>query len=131
MQYIVHRRFKEKAICGYVNIPAQTVCEVESGFIMYNGKQLCATRSENAHIYFAVNDDGLGMKRGALTRKIINTLKNKDDLHQKRWDAVWDDQLCQKYRRHNHDDHWLWNHLFFNADIKDLQYILKLVDIKP
>ena len=130
MQYIAHRRFKEKAICGYVNVPAKTVCNVEGGFIMYNGDRLCATRSENAHIYFAVNDDGMGMMRGALTREIINKLKNKDGLYKKRWDAIWGDQLCQKYRRHDHDNHWLWNHLFYNADINDLQYILGLVSIK-
>ena len=129
MQYIVPRRFKGKAICGYVNIPAKTICSEHDGTIYYGDKPLCVARSENAHIFFARNDDGNGMYRGELTRKIINKLIHKDSLYQKRWDAVWDDALCQKYKRHEHADHWLWNHLFFNADIKDLQYILALVNM--
>lgn len=129
MQYIVHRRFKGKAICGYVNIPAKTICSEYDGTIYYGDKPLCVVKSENAHKFFARNDDGNGMYRGELIRKITNKLINKDYLYQKRWDAVWDDALCQKYKRHEHADHWLWNHLFFNADIKDLQYILALVNM--
>ena len=33
MQYIVHRRLKDTAICGGVNIPATTICEEICGVI--------------------------------------------------------------------------------------------------
>ena len=48
MKYIVHKRFKSKAICGYVNLPALTECECVDGRIVCNGKIICNERSENA-----------------------------------------------------------------------------------
>ena len=33
VKYIVHKRFKDKAICGDVNLPALTECESHDGFI--------------------------------------------------------------------------------------------------
>ena len=127
MQYIVHRRFKGDAICGAVNLPAMTQCENIEGIITLNGKPLCAAISENAHQYFARNDDGNGMMRGNLTQRIIKRLARRDDAYQDRWDKVWADKLCQKYKRKEHSDHWLWNHAFFKASIEDLQYIADLV----
>ena len=35
MKYVVHRRFKDKAICGEVNLPAMTMCEETNGYIFY------------------------------------------------------------------------------------------------
>lgn len=34
MKYVVHRRFKDKAICGEVNLPAMTMCEEANGYIL-------------------------------------------------------------------------------------------------
>lgn len=127
MEYITHRRFKDKAICGDVNIPAMTECEERNGMIYHDNNPLCLISSENAHMYLAANEDGMGMKRGELTRKITSILRRKDNMHQWRWDRVWDDELCQKYKRPEHPDHWLWNHEFYNAEISDLEYILNLI----
>lgn len=127
MKYIVHNRFKGLAICGEVNIPSNTECEKIEGMIILNGKPLCVATSENAHRYFSRNDDGNGMERGFLTSRIISTLKKQDDLYQTRWDAVWDDTICRKYKMRQHQDNWVWNHSFFNAPIEDLRYIYKLV----
>ena len=33
MKYVVHRRFKDKAICGEVNLPAMTMCEEANGYV--------------------------------------------------------------------------------------------------
>ena len=125
--YITHRRFKDKAICGNVNIPAQTECDVKNGCIIYDGKPICVTTSENAHQYFAVNDDGCGMERGHLTQEIQNRLAKNDKNHQARWDKVWSDKIAQKYKRKEYDDYWLWNHDFFNASIEDLRHIAEVV----
>lgn len=129
MQYITHRRFKDRAICGEVNIPAMSVCSVGGDAIYFNDKPICVTTSENAHQYFARNDDDKGLERGKLTQAIQNRLSKKDANYQSRWDKVWDDELCQKYKRKEHDDFWLWNHNFFNAEIEDLRYIAKLVGV--
>lgn len=130
MQYIVHTRFKSTAICGHVNIPAGTICDVDNGFIMHCGQRVCATRSENAHNYFALNDDGNGMVRGSLTKRIVCRLRKRDRLYQDRWNAIWNDPVCLKYKRLEHENHWLWNHAFFNAKISDLQYILNLISTR-
>ncbi len=138
MKYITHRRFKQKAICGDVNLPAMTECEEINGMIYYDHKPICLMYSENAHQYFARNDDGNGMERGKLTQAIIARLalsptsctEAEYKAYQKRWDKVWDDPTCQAYKRTEHKDHWLWNHTFYNADIETLRYIAKLVGAK-
>lgn len=130
MKYIVHKRFKEKAICGNVNIPALTECEAINGMIYFNHKPICLITSENAHLYFARNDDRNGMQRGKLTSDIISKLKTRDNNYQERWNKIWDDAVCQAYKRHEYSDHWLWNHAFYNADINTLLYIAKLIEVR-
>ena len=127
MKYIVHTRFKAKAICGEVNLPALTEVNLKDNMLYYQDKQLCVITSENAHKYFARNDDGQGMERGQLTQAITKTLANTDDKHQEQWDKVWEDAICQKYKRTEYADYWLWNTAFYNADIEDLQHIYKLI----
>ncbi len=130
MQYIVHRRFKDKAICGNVNIPAMSLCKEENGLITYKGAQICYIASENAHQYFARNNDGNGMVRGRLTQAIQKRLAKRDDEYQTRWDKIWDDAVCQQYKRNEYEDYWLWNHEFFNADIHTLRHIANLIGAK-
>lgn len=130
MQYIVHRRFKDKAICGNVNIPAMSVCEESDGLLTYNEAPICYEASENAHQYFARNDDGNGMVRGKLTQAIQKALAKRDDDYQNRWDKIWEDSVCQTYKRKEYDDYWLWNHAFFIADIDTLRYIANLIGVK-
>lgn len=127
MQYITHKRFRGKTLSGEVNLSAKTLCSSEDGFIFHNGKPICLDTSENAHQYFARNDDGNGMERGELTQSIQKTLAKRDTNHQKRWDKVWEDERCQKYKRMEHADYWLWNHEFFNAPIEDLRYVNHMV----
>ena len=123
MEYIVHTRFKGLAICGEVNLRAFTELEEIDGVIFHGDKPLCVSTSENAHKHFTCNDDGYGMERGELTRRIQNTLHKHTD----RWEKVWDSPMCQKYKRTDHADHWLWNHDFFNAPIEDLREIAKMI----
>ena len=130
MKYVVHRRFKDKAICGNVNLPAMTVCEENNEYIFYDGNMLCAATSENAHQFFARDDDGAGMLRGKLTQAIQKTLAKRDANYQSRWDKVWDDPICQPYKRIEDDNFWLWNHDFFNANIDTLQHIARLIGVK-
>jgi len=130
--YIVHKRLKKDTSLWSVNIPAMTICECRDGVIYHNGKQLCAERSRIAHQHFAAHDDGNGMLRGQLTQAIQKELEKNmgEPINQERWDKVWDDTVCQKYKREEYDDHWLWNHAFYTAEIEDLQYIARLVGAK-
>lgn len=130
MKYVVHRRFKDNAICGSINLPAMTECECEDGLITYNNTAICYATSENAHQFFAVNEDGMGMERGRLTQSIQKALAKRDGSYQERWDKVWNDSVCEEYRRKDYEDFWLWGHDFFNADIDVLRYIAKLVGAK-
>lgn len=134
MKYIAHRRLKKDVICGFVNIPATTEVECEDGVIIYNNGIVCYEGSETSHQFFARNDDGCGMERGCLTQAIVKALAETngrgDEKHQERWDRVWDDPVCQPYKRADYDDYWLWNHDFYNAPIDDLRHIAKLVGVK-
>lgn len=132
MNYIVHRRFKYKAICGEINLPAMSECEEVKGVIYYQNKPVCVATSHNAHQFFARNDDGEGMRRGRLTQAIHKALQSRldprtDEKYKRRWDKVWNDHLCRTYKRKEIEDHWLWNHEFYNAPIADLEYIAELV----
>lgn len=130
MKYIVHKRFKDKAICGDVNLPAMTICESDGLVIKHDENDICFVKSENAHQYFSINEDGMGIERGKLIQIIQKTLAKRDNNYQKRWDKIWNDKVCQYYKRDDYSDYWLWSHDFFNANISDLRYIAKLIDIK-
>lgn len=130
MAYIVHRRFRGKTLSGEVNLPALTCLDSYEQYIIQGNKVLCLTTSEIAHQYFACDDDGCGLQRGRLTQAIQTRLAKRDDEYQDRWDKVWDDQLCLKYKRPEFEDHWLWNHKFYEAPILDLQYIAGLIGAK-
>lgn len=131
MRYITYRRYKGNTVCGYVNIPAMTEVTEQNGLIYYNSLPICVARSEVGTSHFCRNDDGDGMERGKLTHEIIRLLgvrNGRDDkAYQDRWNKVWDDGLCQKYKRKSSADHWLWNYDFFQAPLEDLQYIQKLI----
>lgn len=127
MKYIVYKRFKEKAICGEVNLPATTQVELKGNMLYLNDKQICIVTSENAHNYFARNNDGKGMERGYLIQQIKATLAQTDEKHQDRWDKIWQDSKCLPYKRTTYEDYWLWNQSFYDADIQELQYIYNLI----
>lgn len=127
MLFVVSKRFSSIAFCGPVNIPAKTKAVSEAGIIWVNCRPICFETSENAHQHFARDDDGNGLKRGHLTQEIQRLLRKQDNAHQKRWTLVWLDAICQKYKRKDHKDHWLWNHDFYNAPIEDLEHIYSIV----
>ncbi len=133
VKYIAHRRFKDVALCGNVNIPAGTEVELDHGILVWKDRPICKVTSESAHQYFACNEDGCGMLRGKLTQAIQNTLAkgdSNDAKHQERWDKVWNDPACKKFRRKEYKDYWLWNHDFFEANIMELRHIAWVVGAK-
>lgn len=126
-RYIARRRARFSGIGGIpVNIPYGTPLEAREGFLLFEGRPLCAVTSQNAYDYFSRDGDGQGRERGALVAAILSRLQRRDKDYQERWDKVWDDPLCQKYRRPEHEDFWLWNHDFYNAPVADLRHIARL-----
>lgn len=127
IQYIVKKRMKADGICGPVNLSYGTVVEAVDGMIIHQGAAVCTVVSRNAHIHFARDDDGRGRERGALTLAITKRLERRDKDHQARWDRVWEDSTCQKYRCQEHEDFFLWGHAFYEAPVEDLRYIAGLI----
>ena len=109
--YIVRKRARFVSINGPVNLRYGTPVDAVDGFLVHNGRPLCAVTSESAHRYFARNDDGNG----------------KDAGHQMRWDLLWSDPEAQKLRHPDHADFWLWGHAFFEADMADLEHVAGLI----
>ena len=125
--YIVKKRMRLEGIRGRVNLPYGTEVEAVDGMIIHKGAAVCAVTSRNAHQYLARNDDGKGLERGALTMAITSTLEKRDKGYQHRWDRLWEDESAQKYRRQDHEDHFLWGHAFFEAPVEDLRHIADLI----
>ena len=86
--YIVRKRARFVSINGPVNLRYGTPVDAVDGFLVHNGRPLCAVTSESAHRYFARNDDGNGKARGALIGAITAKLERKDAGHQMRWDCL-------------------------------------------
>lgn len=129
MEYVAARRARFQAPGGPVNIPWGTRLDLVDGFLVLDGVTVCAVNSQNAHDYFARDNDGNGLERGRLTDAIMGRLAKRDRDHQRRWDLVWADRLCRKYRRRDHEDFWLWSHDFFEAPLEDLRHIAELVGV--
>ena len=51
-QYIAKKRMRVPGICGPVNIPWGTVLAAVDGFLIHEGKAVCAIRSENTKKHF-------------------------------------------------------------------------------
>ena len=132
-QYIVTKRIKKKVICGDINLPFGTVCFGKDKAICCDKGVICGVASQNAFDYFTQNDDGCAVLRRKLIDSIFDALnrsKQGVESYNEKWDKVWNDSICLKYKREEYDDHWLWNFDFYNAEIDVLQYIAKLVDVK-
>lgn len=128
MRYIVTQRFREKAICGPVNLPYGTVCETDGDFITHGGKRLCAITSQNAYDHFSRDNDGKGPERGRLVREILRKLSRRDARYQERWDRLWADEGANRLRRAEHEDFWIWGFHFYNADVAELHRIKGLLE---
>ena len=133
IRYIARQRARFKGLSGPVNIPWGAALENEGGFLMWRGEQLCAATSQNAFDFFSHDDDGQGRERGALVTAILARLQPQapGDACQARWDKVWGDALCQRYRRPEHEDHWIWSYDFYNAPTVDLWHIARLIGARP
>ena len=127
MEYIITKRLQGKCIAGNVNIPYGTKAQEHGGVIFCAGLPICYQGSQIALDYFARNDDGQGLRRGALTQEIVKRLGKRDTLYQDRWNAMWSDERANRLRRKEHADHWIWSVDFYDAPVPELERILKII----
>lgn len=125
--YLCRKRARFDGISGQVNIPYGTALICQDGFLMHQNKPLCGITSQNAYDFFSQNDDGMGRERGDLVGRILSKLQKRDSGYQARWNKVWEDARCQKYKRPEHEDHWIWNFDFYNGSVEDLRHIAGLI----
>ena len=125
--YLCRKRARFDGISGQVNIPYGTALICQDGFLMHQNKPLCGITSQNAYDFFSQNDDGMGRERGDLVGRILSRLQKRDSGYQARWNKVWEDARCQKYKRPENEDHWIWNFDFYNGPVEDLRHIAGLI----
>ena len=126
---------------------------IESGGRLYFGsKPICNVNSDNAHNFFARNDDGKGEERFALTQAIKAKIQAKKNDYAAKVNAIASNMLLPPWEREERiseivDESALaferihgnaiadacltngfWNHDFFNAPISTLELIMSLVD---
>ena len=75
-----------------------------------------------------------GLERGRISKAILEALRIRNDESKegwnKRWEAVWNDGICRKYKKNDSDNMFLWAIEFFNAPLFDLHHIARLVGAK-
>lgn len=134
MIYITTKRFKRKGIDGDFNIPYGKVIESENGYLWLDGKRICSEKSAVIREYFSRDDDGLGQKRSKIAHSIIDAMLMRDGETkkdwQKRWDVLWEDSVCNKYRKDYSETTFLWSIEFYNAPLLDLYHIAALAGVK-
>ena len=146
MKYIVGKRLHKDTIQGPTNLKYGSECESLGDIIYYGDKPICAIRSQDAYDYMARNDDGRGLERFNLTSGIMALLHKPDEpnlvtpselkkvmklmnIYDKRWMRIWGDGRVHQFKRPEHQDFWIWNFDFYNAEIEDLQYIYDLIAV--
>lgn len=138
MEYIVTKHWRGNCLGGRVNLPYGTVCvsqgDEPQALICRkaDGLVLCLGTSQDAYNYLSRDDDGRGRERGALVQEILRLVQitpnpSKADRaeHNARWGRLWADRSLAPFRRRDHPDFWVWSYEFYNADVSDLQKILK------
>lgn len=131
-KYIARRRARFRGLTGEkVNIPYGTELEARAGTIFTSGGvPVCLVGSQNAMDHFSWDGDGRGLDRGRAVDDIRAALEKRDMEHDARWARVWEDPVCAKYRRRDHEDYWLWDVSFYEAPVEDLRHIAALVGVK-
>ena len=139
MDYITHRRFRQTAICGELNLSYGTrlVC-CDGVLTLEDGRAVCFATSENAKAYFARNDDGMGLERGKLSYAIAYGKRKNPPLGPDgkpigfRFSEAERDMLYRDYAHwiRQDCDFLLFNQAFFDADVEALRELAERLKIK-
>jgi len=124
MEYICHRRYKKRGASGKKYLFTRgTRLQTVGDFIAKGDGGVCLETSEDAHMYFARNDDGKGIERGKYTYQIAYAAR-KPNLNSD--DRFTSDEITMLERDYPHylrqdTDTILFNNEFFNAPVEDLK----------
>ena len=138
MEYITTRRIKHKlGACGQeLNIPRGTKFESKNDMILDDsGRLICFTTSQIGHECFARNNDGMGLRRGALTYAIAFSTRarmNNEKTRRQRFTDKEIETLETKWSKFlvPDIDVILFNHNFFEAEIMELEHMATEINIK-
>ena len=136
-RYIARRCARFQGLIGPVNLPYGTALECRKVylgddlnsfecFLFWKNKKLCAATCQRVKDYFVQDDDGLGKIRGDL----VNLILARKGKAAGRWEKIWADPLCKRYKHPKHEEQWLWNEDFYNAPVDDLRHIARLAGLK-
>lgn len=117
-------RFKPLFQNERVNIPWGTAVEDRDGYLYLGEQILCAVGSQNAIDHFSRDDDGNGEMRGKYVTAIQKKLADKEDPC---WKKVWEDPVCNRLRQQQHQDWFIWDVPFYEAEMEDLEHIANLI----
>ena len=130
MRYVCTRRYRGLDLNGkFINLPYASALKVEGRYITtLDNRPLAFVKSETAHKYFAIDDDGDGLKRGEITHKIAYSNRKTSEGY--RYTSKEREVLCEKWAKYIRQDveMLLFNHEFFCAPLSDLKQMQK--DIK-
>lgn len=135
MEYITHHRYKKIAMSGRdMNIPVGFKFQTRAkGKIIAteDHKAICYTTSESAYKYFARNDDGRGLERGAITWAIAFGPR-VDEETGARWSPKELECIYTKWEKFVRKDcpMLIFNYDFYNADMDELEEMAKDLNIK-
>lgn len=136
MKFVAHHRYRGLDAGGKpMNVSYGMEYETIGDFIATpEGRGICFTDSEVAKEYFAVNDDGRGLERGALTHAIAYSRRERE----------WADKSVHRFSEAEVEmlesslSHWLrqdadtilFNNDFFAAQPEDLRQLADALKIK-
>jgi len=89
--------------------------------ILFMGRLVCFTTSQNAYDHFARDDDGKGRLRFSLTREILSevVLAKAHGNDQAIFRGIRSDPQFRKMMTDGY-----WNQAFYEADVKELERLL-------
>lgn len=159
MYYIVCKTYDKKGIDGNARLTVGTRLEASANLIWFLGRRVCLLTSQNAYDHFAIDDDGMGRKRFALTHgilkdvakmkadyadKVDSIIKDKTISNEEKelrisgirnraaefFDAVYENPEWAPFMKKVGSD-GIWGHRFYNGDIQALEALdAKLNEIK-
>lgn len=136
MEYIVHHRCRELGATGErLNLRYGSTFGTVGDFIATpEGKAICYATSDLAHKYLARNDDGHGLRRGAITYAIAwsDRVRHGGSGQQQRFTDA-EIELLEKEWAHfliPDIEVILFNDAFFNAEPEELERLAHALNIK-
>ena len=136
--YICHRSFEEKIYGGEPGTTekfhvGEIFPQIGAFIAIPPGKAICTPTSSQGHRYFAINNDGQGLVRGALTYAIAYSERERihKNGHVFRFSEEEIETLERDWKHFLRDDPGviLFNHDFFTAPVEELKRLAEAINI--